>query len=80
MAQHIIKVTNVPATVVRGAQQVDEVRSQRQQAEAQQAQMQQAAMTAEAAGNVAPAIIAGDNASPEMQEGMAALMGGMGGQ
>ena len=76
MAQHIIKVTNVPATVVRGAQQVDEVRSQRQQAEAQQAQMQQAAMTAEAAGNVAPAINAVDNASPEMQEGLAALVGG----
>ena len=76
LAQHIIKVTNVPATVVRGAQEVDEVRNQRQQAEAQQQSMQQAAMTAEAAGNVAPAINAVDNASPEMQEGLAALVGG----
>ena len=75
LAEHIIKVTNIPATVVRGEQEVAMLREQRKAQEAQQAEMQQAMMTAEAAGNAAPALRAIDEASPETQEGMAALVG-----
>ena len=75
LAEHIIKVTNIPATVVRGQQEVETLREQRKAQEAQQAQMQQAMMTAETASNAAPALNAIDKASPETQEGIAALIG-----
>jgi len=56
LANHIIKVTNTPAAVVRGQGQVANVREERAAQQAQQAQMQMAMQTAEAAGQAAPAI------------------------
>ena len=56
LANHIIKVTNTPAAVVRGQGQVANVREERAAQQAQQAQMQMAMQTAEAAGQAAPAV------------------------
>lgn len=75
LAQHIIKVTNVPATVVRGAGQVNELRQKRQQEQQQMAEMQQAQMLAQSAGEAAPALRAVDGASPEAKDDIAALLG-----
>jgi len=74
LAQHIIKVTNIPATVVRGEQQVAQLREQRQAQEAQMQQMQQGAEMAKAAGEGAPALNALDNLSPD---GKAAIAEGL---
>lgn len=71
LAQHIIKVTNIPATVVRGEQQVAQLREQRQAQEAQMQQMQQGAEMAKAAGEGAPALNALDNLSPDGQAAIA---------
>ena len=76
LAQHIIKVTNVPATVVRGAQEVEGLRQQRQQEQQQMAEMQQTQMMAQAAGEAAPALRAVDSASDETKADIGALLGG----
>lgn len=75
LASHIIKVTNVPATVVRGQNEVAQLRAQRQQQMQQQQQMEQQAMTAEAAGNAAPALRAVEDASPETQAALSQALG-----
>ena len=75
LASHIIKVTNVPATVVRGQNEVAQLRAQRQQEMQQQQQMEQQAMTAEAAGNAAPALRAVEDASPETQAALSQALG-----
>tara|TARA_R110002050_G_scaffold6364_1_gene26409 strand:- start:123 stop:881 length:759 start_codon:yes stop_codon:yes gene_type:complete len=78
LASHIIKVTNVPATVVRGKGDVESLRQQRAEQQQQQAEMQQTMQTAEAAGNAAPALRAIDSASPETQEGLGEILSGLG--
>ena len=75
LASHIIKVTNVPATVVRGQNEVAQLRAQRQQQMQQQQQMEQQAMAAEAAGNAAPALRAIDQTSPETQAALGQALG-----
>lgn len=75
LAQHIIKVTNVPASVVRGVGEVNELRQQRQQQQQEMAAMQQAQMLAQSAGEAAPALRAVDDASPEAKADIAALLG-----
>lgn len=75
LASHIIKVTNVPATVVRGQNEVAQLRAQRQQQMQQQQQMEQQAMAAEAAGNAAPALRAVEDASPETQAALSQALG-----
>tara|TARA_R100001369_G_scaffold22035_2_gene40208 strand:+ start:705 stop:2408 length:1704 start_codon:yes stop_codon:yes gene_type:complete len=78
LASHIIKVTNVPATVVRGKGDVESLRQQRAEQQEQQAEMQQTMQTAEAAGNAAPALRAIDSVSPETQEGLGEILSGLG--
>tara|TARA_B100001057_G_scaffold390071_2_gene397959 strand:- start:3298 stop:4950 length:1653 start_codon:yes stop_codon:yes gene_type:complete len=75
LASHIIKVTNVPATVVRGQNEVAQLRAQRQQQMQQQQQMEQQAMAAEAAGNAAPALRAVDQTSDETQAALSQALG-----
>ena len=75
LASHIIKVTNVPATVVRGQNEVAQLRAQRQQQMQQQQQMEQQAMAAESAGNAAPALRAVEDASPETQAALSQALG-----
>ena len=75
LASHIIKVTNVPATVVRGQNEVAQLRAQRQQQMQQQQQMEQQAMAAQAAGNAAPALRAIDQTSPETQAALGQALG-----
>jgi len=74
LAQHIIKVTNVPATVVRGTDEVNSLREQRAAQEQQQAQMAETMQLAEAAKNTAPALRAVDEVSPETQEGLGEVL------
>ena len=66
LARHVIKVLGIPAQVVRGEFEINQIRQQRQQKEQQQAEMQQAQMAAEAAGKAAPAVKA---AQGMMEEG-----------
>jgi hypothetical protein len=75
LASHIIKVTNVPATVVRGQNEVAQLRAQRQQQMQQQQQMEQQAMAAEAAGSAAPALRAVEDTSPETQAALTQALG-----
>lgn len=75
LASHIIKVTNVPATVVRGRQEVAQMRAQRQQQMQQQQQMEQQAMAAQAAGEAAPALRAIEETSPETQAALGQALG-----
>tara|TARA_Y100001963_G_scaffold50953_1_gene71286 strand:+ start:203 stop:1903 length:1701 start_codon:yes stop_codon:yes gene_type:complete len=74
LAKHIIKVTNVPATVVRGTDEVNSLREQRAAQEQQQAQMAETMQLAEAAKNTAPALRAVDEVSPETQEGLGQVL------
>ena len=74
LAKHIIKVTNVPATVVRGTDEVNSLREQRAAQEQQQAQMAETMQLAEAAKNTAPALRAVDEVSPETQEGLGEVL------
>jgi hypothetical protein len=63
ISRHLIKILSVPATAVRGDQEVAVLRAQRAQQQAAMAEQQQLMQTAEAAGNAAPmvrAIDAGD--------------------
>jgi len=62
MTKYILDTLAVPATTVRGAEEVDGIRSQRQQQAEQQQQMEQMAQTAQAMGQAAPALKAiGEN-------------------
>ena len=54
MAKEMIKVLSIPATVVKGDEEVAEVREQRQAQQQKQAEQQEMMQTAEAAGNAAP--------------------------
>lgn len=71
LARHVIKVTGLPATAVRGQAEIIELREQRAQMQAQQAQMQQMQMMAESAGAAAPGIRAAEDTNVVQQ-----LMGG----
>ena len=64
LAKHVIKVLGIPATVVRGGEEVQMMRQERQMQMQMQEQKQDALATAQAAGQAAPAIKA-------VQEGMA---------
>ena len=74
LSEHIIKVTNVPATVVRGKSEVEELRQQRASQQQQQAEMEQTMQLSEAAGNAAPALRAVEGSSPETQEGIGEIL------
>ena len=74
LAKHIIKTTGVPASVVRGAEEVAAIREQKQQMQAQMAQDQRTAMLAKAAGEGAPGLRAADDVSPEAQEAVLNLV------
>lgn len=76
LAKHIIKTTGVPASVVRGAEEVAAIREQKQQMQAQMAEDQRAAMLAKAAGEGAPGLRAADDVSPETQEAVLNLVTG----
>ena len=76
LAKHIIKTTGVPASVVRGAEEVAAIREQKQQMQAQMAQDQRTAMLAKAAGEGAPGLRAADDVSPEAQEAVLNLVAG----
>ena len=76
LAKHIIKTTGVPASVVRGAEEVAVIREQKQQMQAQMAQDQRTAMLAQAAGEGAPGLRAADDVSPEAQEAVLNLVAG----
>tara|TARA_R110002012_G_scaffold57769_2_gene149066 strand:- start:5371 stop:6978 length:1608 start_codon:yes stop_codon:yes gene_type:complete len=56
LTKHLIKVLSVPATAVRGSDQIFQIRQQRQQQMEQQRQMEQQAQAAEAAGAAAPMV------------------------
>ena len=68
MVKYLIKVLGVPASVVRGEDEVYQVRTERSQQQAQQQQMAEMAQMAEAAGNAAPAL----NAVDDLQQQAAA--------
>ena len=74
LSEHIIKVTNVPATVVRGKSEVEELRQQRASQQQQQAEMEQTMQLSEAAGNAAPALRAVEGSPPETQEGIGEIL------
>lgn len=76
LAKHIIKTTGVPASVVRGAEEVAAIREQKQQMQAQMADDQRAAMLGKAAGEAAPGLRAADDVSPEAQEAVLNLVAG----
>lgn len=76
LAKHIIKTTGVPASVVRGAEEVAAIREQKQQMQAQMAQDQRTAMLGKAAGEAAPGLRAADDVSPEAQEAVLNLVAG----
>ena len=60
ISRHLIKILSVPATAVRGDQEVAILRAQRQEQQAAMAEQQQLMQTAEAAGNAAPMVRAID--------------------
>jgi hypothetical protein len=63
MAQHLIKTLSIPATIVRGEQEVLGKRDERAAQQAQQAEMQEAMQVAQAAGKAAPMVKAVDDAT-----------------
>ena len=63
MAQHLIKTLSIPATVVRGEQEVLGKRDERAAEQAQQAEMAEAMQIAQAAGKAAPMVKAVDDAT-----------------
>lgn len=75
LAKHIIKVTNVPATVVRGETEVGQLRAERQQQMEQAQQMQMAQMAAQSAGEAAPALRAVDSAGEDTKAALGELVG-----
>ena len=72
LAKHIIRVTGVPAEVVRGEGEIAEIRENKAAMQEQQQQMDSVSQMAEAAGNAAPAVRAATDPS------MAEAVGGMG--
>jgi len=76
LAKHIIKTTGVPASVVRGAEEVAAIREQKQQMQAQMAADQRTAMLSKAAGEAAPGVRAADDVSPETQDAVLNLVTG----
>ena len=66
MAQHLIKTLSIPATVVRGEQEVLGKRDERAAEQAQQAEMAEAMQMAQAAGKAAPMVKAVDDAAMNM--------------
>lgn len=56
MTKYILDTLSVPATTVRGADQVEEIRGQREEQAAQQQQMAEMSQTAQAMGQAAPAL------------------------
>ena len=62
ISRHLIKILSVPATAVRGDQEVAILRAQRQEQQQAMAQQQEIMQTAEAAGNAAPMVRALDAA------------------
>ena len=76
LAKHIIKTTGVPASVVRGEDEVASLREAKQAAREEMAAAQQQAMLAKAAGEAAPGIRAVDDVSPETQEAVLDVVGG----
>ena len=71
LVKHIIKVTGVPAEIVRGEGEIAEIREQKAAAAEQQQQMAGVSQMAEAAGAAAPAMRAATD--PAMAESMAGL-------
>lgn len=63
MAQHLIKTLSIPATIVRGEQEVLGKRDERAAQQAQQDEMQEAMQIAQAAGKAAPMVKAVDDAT-----------------
>jgi hypothetical protein len=55
MSKYLLKVLGVPATTIRGNDQVAEIRAERQEAQAAVEEQQQAVQLMEAAGQAAPA-------------------------
>jgi hypothetical protein len=56
MVQYLVETAGLPARIIRGASEVEEVRrKQAEQAQVEQ-QMQQEMMASEAAGNIAPLV------------------------
>ena len=74
LAKHIIKTTGVPASVVRGEDEVAVIRENKQAAQEQMAAAQQQAMLAKAAGEGAPALRAIDEVSPEAQAALGEII------
>jgi L-2-hydroxyglutarate oxidase LhgO len=56
LTKHMIRALSVPATAVRGDEEVAAIREQRAARQAEQQELQQAQQVAEAAGNAAPAL------------------------
>lgn len=56
MTKYILDTLAVPASTVRGVQEVEEIRGQREQAAQQEQEMAQMAQAAQAMGQAAPAL------------------------
>jgi len=56
LTKHMVKALSVPATAIRGDEEVAQIRQRRAAAQQQQAEMMQAQQAAESAGNAAPAL------------------------
>jgi hypothetical protein len=56
LTKHMVKALSVPATAIRGDEEVAEIRQRRAALQQQQAELMQAQQVAEAAGNAAPAL------------------------
>mgnify|MGYP003147860874 FL=1 len=79
LAKHAIKVLGIPASVVRGREEVTAVREEKQQQAAAEQQQMQAMQLAEAAGKAAPAVDAVTNAAQaDAQMDMAEVLPGPG--
>ena len=75
LAKHVIKVLGMPASVVRGEREIDDIRENRQQQQQQQQQMEQMAQMAQAAGQAAPALdaVGGAMEEPPAEDELAQL-------
>jgi hypothetical protein len=62
MSKYLLRMLSVPATTIRGDEQVAAIREQRQQQQAEAMQNQQTMQFMEAAGQAAPALRAADAA------------------
>ena len=73
MAKHLIRTVGIPASAVRGTEEVEQMRREKAQQEQAAQEMMQAQQSAEAAGQAAPMVKALGG-----QEGIAQLLGGEG--